>query len=107
MTLVTFSAAGSWNEIPCRCSPATISGGDTPAGGGSDGVAESTVVERLGEIPGVGPGIAQVVLAEIGLDMSRFPTAEHLVSWAKLCPPPWATASPSNPPSDHTHPGRK
>jgi hypothetical protein len=49
-------------------------------------VAESTVVERLGEIPGVGPGIAQIVLAEIGLDMSRFPTAGHLVSWAKLSP---------------------
>ena len=29
---------------------------------------------------------AQVIIAEIGLDMSRFPTAAHLVSWAKLCP---------------------
>jgi transposase len=30
---------------------------------------------------------AQVIIAEaIGLDMSRFPTAGHLVSWAKLCP---------------------
>ena len=38
------------------------------------------------EIPGIGPNVAQVILAEIGLDMSRFPTAAHLVSWAKLCP---------------------
>jgi transposase len=43
-------------------------------------------VERLDEIPGIGVGTAQVILAEIGLDMSRFPTPEHLVSWAKLCP---------------------
>jgi transposase len=43
-------------------------------------------VERLDEIAGIGVGNAQVILAEIGLDMSRFPTPEHLVSWAKLCP---------------------
>jgi transposase len=43
-------------------------------------------VERLDEIPGIGPRIAQAILAEIGPDMSRFPTPEHLVSWAKLCP---------------------
>jgi transposase len=43
-------------------------------------------VERLDEIPGVGVATAQVVLAEIGLDMSVFPTAGHLVSWAKLSP---------------------
>ena len=43
-------------------------------------------VNRLDEIPGIGPNVAQVILAEIGLDMSRFPTAAHLVSWAKLCP---------------------
>jgi transposase len=43
-------------------------------------------VDRLDEIPGIGPNAAQVILAEIGLDMSRFPTPAHLVSWAKLCP---------------------
>jgi hypothetical protein len=48
--------------------------------------ADITVVERLAEIPGIGPTGAQAILAEIGLDMSRFPTAAHLVSWAKLCP---------------------
>ena len=45
-----------------------------------------TDTERLDEIPGIGPSTAQVILAEIGLDMSVFPTAGHLVSWAKLSP---------------------
>ena len=45
-----------------------------------------TPVERLDEITGIGEHNAQVVLAEIGLDMTRFPTPAHLVSWAKLCP---------------------
>jgi transposase len=36
-------------------------------------------VERLDEIPGVGTTAARVIIAEIGLDMSRFPTAAHLV----------------------------
>jgi transposase len=45
-----------------------------------------SVIERLDEIPGIGPKAAQTIIAEIGLDMSRFPTPEHLVSWAKLCP---------------------
>jgi transposase len=38
--------------------------------------------ERLDEIPGIGRVAAAVILAEIGLDMSRFPTPGHLVSWA-------------------------
>ena len=43
-------------------------------------------VARLAEIPGVSPDLARAIIAEIGLDMSRFPTAAHLVSWAGLCP---------------------
>jgi transposase len=43
-------------------------------------------VPRLAEIPGLGESGAQAILAEVGLDMTRFPTPEHLVSWAKLCP---------------------
>ncbi|MEU6722062.1 IS110 family transposase [Nonomuraea sp. NPDC046802] len=42
--------------------------------------------DRLDEIPGIGLLAAQVIIAEVGVDMSRFPTAAHLVSWAKLSP---------------------
>ncbi|HEV2458666.1 MAG TPA: transposase [Ktedonobacterales bacterium] len=43
-------------------------------------------VERLQTIPGVGRRTAQVLLAAIGADLSRFPSADHLASWAGLCP---------------------
>jgi transposase len=42
--------------------------------------------ERLKTIPGFSDVVAQVVVSEIGTDMSRFPTAGHLISWAGLCP---------------------
>ena len=41
---------------------------------------------RLDEIPGIGPVAAAVIIAEIGVDMTRFPTAGHLCSWAKFAP---------------------
>lgn len=43
-------------------------------------------VELLSTIPGVSATTATVIVAEIGDDMSRFPSAGHLVSWAGLCP---------------------
>jgi transposase len=43
-------------------------------------------LERLQTIPGVGRRVAEDLLAEIGADMSRFPTHRHLASWAKICP---------------------
>jgi transposase len=45
-----------------------------------------TAVELVSTIPGVGPLGAQVIVSEIGTDMSRFPNAGHLLSWAGLCP---------------------
>jgi transposase len=43
-------------------------------------------VDRLDEIPGLGQTAAHLLLAELGTDMTRFPTAGHLVSWAKYAP---------------------
>ena len=44
------------------------------------------VVRLLDTIPGVGRATAELLVAEIGTDMSRFPTAGHLASWAGMCP---------------------
>lgn len=43
-------------------------------------------IARMDEVPGIGPHTAQIIIAEIGLNMAQFPTAGHLVSWAKLSP---------------------
>jgi len=43
-------------------------------------------IEMLSGIPGVGDLSAAVIVSEIGIDMSRFPTSGHLISWAGLCP---------------------
>ena len=43
-------------------------------------------LERADGIPGVGRRTAEDLLAKIGTNMSRFPTAAHLASWARVCP---------------------
>ena len=43
-------------------------------------------IEKLIKIPGIGKTTAQIILAEIGQDMNRFPTENHISSWAGVCP---------------------
>jgi transposase len=44
------------------------------------------IIARLDTIPGIGRYVGEALIAEIGTDMSRFPTAAHLASWAGMCP---------------------
>lgn len=60
--------------------------GDIPGGDADPGTTPLAAVDRLDEITGIGRNTAQIILAEIGTDMTVFPTAGHLVSWAKLSP---------------------
>jgi len=72
------SIPGAWGVGP---------GGDTgPDAGAGPDAAVLPAVARLDEIPGITAGLAASIIAETGLDMTRFPTAAHLVSWAGLCP---------------------
>ncbi len=60
-------------------------------------------VALLDSIPGVDTHTAEVIIAEIGTDMTRFATAAHLASWAGVCPGNNKTAGKSKP--AHTRPG--
>jgi len=71
-----------------------------PAAGAAPGAPVLNAVARLAEIPGISQDLARAIIAETGLDMTRFPTAGHLVSWAGLCP----SARQSGP---RTRPGAK
>jgi transposase len=61
------------------------------------------IVELLCTIPGVAERTAQVLIAECGLDMSRWPTVGHFASWAGICPGNRQSAGRQR--SGHTRPG--
>jgi transposase len=47
---------------------------------------DEEVLARLDTIPGVGRAVAETLVAEVGADLTRFPSAKHVASWAGLCP---------------------
>jgi transposase len=59
--------------------------------------------DLMTSIPGISPTVADVIVAETGADMSRFPTAGHLASWAGTCP--GSNESAGRIKSTHTRPG--
>jgi transposase len=86
--------AGRFNEhhaLLCATMLARIDHADATIAQLSERIVElqrphEAAVTLLVGIPGVSYRTAQVILAEIGTDMSRFPTAGHLASWAGMCP---------------------
>ena len=54
-------------------------------------------IDLLQTIPGVGPKVAQVIVAETGADMSRFPSAAHLAAWAGVAPGNYESAGKRTP----------
>jgi len=63
-----------------------VTAGGVPSPGPGPGAAVLPAAARLAEIPGVSPELAIAIIAETGLDMTRFPTPAHLASWAGLAP---------------------
>ena len=86
--------AGRFNEhhaLLCRAMLARVDQADSTIAELTERIVElqhphEAAVALLVGIPGVSYRTAQVILAEIGTDMSRFPTAGHLASWAGMCP---------------------
>jgi transposase len=83
VTAVEDETAAALDAIPAARG---VSADGAPSADPDPGAAVLPAAERLAEIPGVSLKLAMAVSAETGLDMTRFPTADHLVSWAGLAP---------------------
>jgi transposase len=72
--------------IPAAHPPADGPEVGPTSGAGTPAQGPLPAMQRLDEVPGIGSKAAQVIIAELGLDMGQFPTPGHLVSWAKIAP---------------------
>jgi len=73
------------DELTARIEAAIAELDPTPPPDG-DHPGRMPLLDRLDEIPGIGRDTAAAIIAEIGVDMTAFPTPGHLASWAKLVP---------------------
>jgi transposase len=71
---------------PAQDASVPAGGDDGPTAPNQGRPVRLSVLDRLIEVPGIGIATAQTIMAEVGLDMTQFPTPAHLVSWAKLAP---------------------
>jgi transposase len=65
---------------------ATLAQDRVPEDGPKVPLSSQQAIVLLDSIPGVNQRIAEIFLAEVGTDMHRFPTAQHLASWVGICP---------------------
>jgi transposase len=88
--LASFDAqiTAAMQSVPPPSPPSSTAGGSPSAEPeGCDGpVPWDEAMRLLDTAPGIGPRVAELLLAEIGTDMRRFPSEAHLASWAKLSP---------------------
>ena len=85
ISAVEDETAAALEAIPAAWG-ADATGETGPGAGAAPDAPVLPAVARLAEIPGVSPKLAMAIIAETGPDMTRFPTAAHLASWAGLAP---------------------
>src|ERR1035441_4256176 len=84
----TSGSRPSWRTCPAWAACARAAGSPGRTGRAPDAASRSWASSpgSLDEITGIGRGAAQVIVAELGTDMTQFPTPGHAASWAKLTP---------------------
>ncbi|HEX9438969.1 MAG TPA: transposase, partial [Roseiflexaceae bacterium] len=73
-------------DVPAPPAARAATGTEDHPGTSTSPISWEEAVALWDEIPGIGPRIAEQLVAEIGTDMTRFASGAHLASWAKLCP---------------------
>jgi transposase len=73
-------------DAPPSDSSTPSEGGETPSPSAPHDASWRSAQTICDSVPGIGPRVAEIILAELGTDMSRFPSAGHAASWARLSP---------------------
>jgi transposase len=85
--IAAFMASEGPGASPPPSDPSQLCSEERPAAEAAESaVPWEEAVELLDSVPGIGRTLAEQIIAEVGTDMSRFPSEGHLASWAKVCP---------------------